>query len=204
MVLLESVWLYYHRSSSDLKTLILLLLGAFLCVGGFGFFVVLSSIPTNFVPEEQVPRFYRLFFNFKYNPTQNALIKPTPTLLTNIIIGTCLIAGISLIYKSVGQLEKKFPPESKPKPLPLQFLKPYLPSIAILLSIILLTGIVHTIFYGSWIINLVVGTVYFLGVFGLHSMYKSLTGRDTRSRWLMLFISAMSLLIAYFTLEALL
>jgi len=133
---------------------------------------VLSSIPTNFVPEEQLPSFYRLFFNFNYNPTQNALIKPTPTLLTNTIIGTCLLAGLSLIYKSVGQLEKKRM-HAVSKPLPLQFLKPYLPSAIILLSILLMTGIAHALLYSSWIINLVVGTVYFLGVFGLHSMYKT-------------------------------
>lgn len=187
-----------------MKTLVLLFLGVSLCLGGFALFVGLSRIPTNFVPEEEVPSFLRLFFNFKYNPTQSALIKPTPTLLTNIIMGTCLVAGLTLIYKSVGQLEKKYPPTSKPKPLPLQFLKPYLPSVIILLSIILLTGVIHTLFYSHWIVNLVVGTVYFLGVFGLHSMYKSLTGRDPQSRWLMLFISVMSLLIAYFTLEALL
>lgn len=178
--------------------------GVSLCLGSFITFTLLSSIPTNFVPEEQLPWFYRLFFNFKYNPTQNALIKPTPSLLTNSIMGSCLVAGLGLIYKGVGQLEKTHPPTSKSKPLPLQFLKPYLPSAVILLCILLMTGIVHTLFYSSWIVNLIIGFSYFLGVFGLHSLYKTATTRDARSRWLTLIIATLSILIAYFTLEGLL
>lgn len=186
-----------------MKTLILLFFGACLCLGSFALFTALSSVPTNFATEQELPSFYRLFFNFKCDPKQNKILYPSPTLLTNIIIGACLVAGLGLIYKSVSQLEKTRPPQPS-KPLPLQFLKPYLPSAIILLSILLMTGIVHTMLHGSWIINIVVGTTLFLGVFGLHSMYKSLTGRTERTRWLILVVATMCVLMAHLTLNALL
>jgi len=69
-----------------------------------------------------------------------------------------------------------------------------------ILFVALLTGVSHTLFYSTFIINLVVGFTYFLGIFGLYSIYESL--RFKEKRWLILFIGFLSVLIAVSALEA--
>lgn len=86
----------------------------------------------------------------------------------------------------------------------LHFLKPYAPSLVALTSIILLTGVYHCLMYSSFIVNVVVGCTYGLGVLGLYSAYQSIRCRDKQKRWLLLITGFLSVLIAYFTLEALL
>jgi len=75
--------------------------------------------------------------------------------------------------------------------------------LVVLIAIILLTGPVYSLLHSSFLPNLVVGLTYFLGVLGLYSIYESVRYRDKNKRWLIFFFGVMSILIAYFTLEAL-
>jgi uncharacterized membrane protein HdeD (DUF308 family) len=75
--------------------------------------------------------------------------------------------------------------------------------IIVLVAIVLLTGVIHSLRYSNLIVNLVVGFTYFLGFVGLFSMYESLRYKDENRRWIILFFGFMSMLIAYFALEAL-
>jgi len=84
------------------------------------------------------------------------------------------------------------------------FLKPHLPGLVLITSIILMTGIVHSLTFSSLIVNMVVGSTIGLGTFGLYSMHQSLGCRDKNKRWLLLLTGFLSVLIAYFTLEGLL
>uniref|UniRef100_A0A6H1ZYK2 Uncharacterized protein n=1 Tax=viral metagenome TaxID=1070528 RepID=A0A6H1ZYK2_9ZZZZ len=90
---------------------------------------------------------------------------------------------------------------SNPK---LFFLKPYVPFVLPLFSLLPLTGIFYVLRESRYEQVLVVGVCYGLGVFGLDTIRKSLNANDREKRWLMLFMGFLSVLIAYFTLEALL
>jgi len=75
--------------------------------------------------------------------------------------------------------------------------------LVVLVAIILLTSPIYTLFHSNFLENVVVGITLFLGVLGLYSIYESWRYKDKRKRWLILFFGVMSILIAYFTLEAL-
>lgn len=75
--------------------------------------------------------------------------------------------------------------------------------IAVFIAIFLMTGPIHSLVYGNFIVNVVVGFTIFLGSFGLYIIYESWRYTDKNKRWLMLFFGLMSVLIAYFALEAL-
>jgi len=75
--------------------------------------------------------------------------------------------------------------------------------LVVLITIILLTSPIYTLFHSNFLENVVVGLTLFLGVLGLYSIYESYRYKDKRKRWLILFFGVMSILIAYFTLEAL-
>lgn len=76
--------------------------------------------------------------------------------------------------------------------------------VVVLIFIILLTGVVHTFRYSSWLVNFVVGFTLFLGFFGLHSVYTSILYKTKKKRWLNLVVSLICVFLAYSILEFLL
>ena len=73
--------------------------------------------------------------------------------------------------------------------------------LVLLAFIIMLTGIVHSLVYSSFLVNIVVGLTFFLGVFGLYSIYTSLQIKDRLRCYATLFTGFLCVLIAYFCLE---
>ena len=76
--------------------------------------------------------------------------------------------------------------------------------ILVLAAIIMLTGLVHTLLYSSFLVNIVIGLTYFLGAYGLWNMYESIKYKNKQKRYIVLFSGAICVLIAYFSLELLL
>ena len=69
--------------------------------------------------------------------------------------------------------------------------------IAIVCSLILLTGPFYSLRYGGILDFIIIGGIYFLAVYGIDTMYKG--GR--KRNWGSLIIGYLSLLIAYFVME---
>lgn len=76
--------------------------------------------------------------------------------------------------------------------------------IVIIVCVALMTGVQFMLLYGHVLVNLVIGSVIGLGVFGLYSMYESRLYKSKEKKWLMLVTGFLSVLIAYVTLEGLL
>ena len=76
--------------------------------------------------------------------------------------------------------------------------------IIVLFALVMLTGLIHSLAYSNLLVNIVVGATYFLGAFGLYSIYTSLKLKDKLRRYATLFTGFLCIWIAYFLLELLL
>lgn len=73
--------------------------------------------------------------------------------------------------------------------------------VLVLLFLVMLTGFVHTLRYSNFSVNVGVGIFYFLGVYGLYSIYKSIQCKDEKKRCLRLLMGAIVIVISLFALE---